>query len=384
MAKFARVSPHGGWIAFLQHPIRHDDAEGCESSISTQGWWRPMAVERRRAGVDPPGDEFGSPRRVTAGHDRCGGSAWWQTRLVGRRQERSVLRDGCPDGTVVCWRGKRGGWRWRVGWMATRRSGVYRGSTGRGCRRCLRAAPWCCLTKAERRLVGSHGISVRNAITPLFGWVTGCHGLSPTDVGAVARHRSDAIQADSHFGGSGARADFWRMAYQWAHFFPDGRRLLALAMSRSMVCGFWVFPGLRGRAVRSRCRSLRRWPCAMRRFADGTQIAVLSGRWQVTTVPTTGEPAVVPFGSRWLLLPVQCDGQWLLVQHLKSSRSTGLWCRACISEIGRADGLAGVGAGGHHRREFDHRRGRLRRQNRTMYPTAGDLRALPGAGLAVR
>jgi len=97
-----------------------------------------------------------------------------------------------------------------------------------------------------------------------------------------------------------------------------------------MVCGFGVRDLEPGGSKPVPITS--EMACAMRRFSpDGTQIAVLQRRWQsYNCFLRLGSRAGCAFGEPLAPLRFSADGQWLLVQHLKSSRAPGLWCRACI------------------------------------------------------
>jgi len=46
--------------------------------VASDGWSSAAGLA-----WNPPGDEVGSPRRVTAGHDRCGDQPAWQTAAGG-------------------------------------------------------------------------------------------------------------------------------------------------------------------------------------------------------------------------------------------------------------------------------------------------------------
>jgi hypothetical protein len=102
------------------------------------------------------------------------------------------------------------------------------------------------------------------------------------------------------------------LEYQWARFFPDGHRLLALANEPNQPLRLYVQP-LEGKPFQITP------PTVVRNVAispDGTNVALMSADRQLLIYPVAGgEARLVPTAEP--LAPVLwTEGDWLFVQHV--------------------------------------------------------------------
>src|SRR5262249_39218835 len=113
--------------------------------------------------------------------------------------------------------------------------------------------------------------------------------------------------------GNAAELPVSGLEYQWARYFPDGQRLIALANEPGRPLRLYVQP-LGGKPVPITP------PTVARNVAvspDGTEVAVLSGNGKLAIYPVAegGTARVVPTLEALAPLLWTQDG-WLYVQHL--------------------------------------------------------------------
>jgi eukaryotic-like serine/threonine-protein kinase len=109
------------------------------------------------------------------------------------------------------------------------------------------------------------------------------------------------------------------LTYQWARFFPDGRRLLVLGSEAGKPLSLYVQP-LTGSAppaalaAESMVRNTAISP-------DGTRVAVLLPDGRLVLYSTSGgRPITIPAAEPLAPIHWSRDGEWLFVQHLRSYR----------------------------------------------------------------
>jgi WD40 repeat protein len=103
------------------------------------------------------------------------------------------------------------------------------------------------------------------------------------------------------------------LEYQWVRYFPDGRRLLALASEPDRPLRLYVQPP-DGKPYPITP------PTVARNVAispDGTRIAVFTGDRKLTIYPTTQNASAQAVLTNGMLAPLLwTEGDWLYMQHL--------------------------------------------------------------------
>jgi DNA-binding winged helix-turn-helix (wHTH) protein len=319
-----RVSPDSRQIAFIEHPVRHDDAGAVKTIDLTgqartlsAGWANASGVAWNRNGeVWFTATRDASPRSVwavsTNGH----------LRPVGQAPGILTLRDIAPDGKLLVT-------------VESRRLEIAGRIEGDARERSLSLTDWSrvqqlsadggtLLFDESGEGAGEHTLSyVRRTrtgeIVRLGEGVA--QGLTPDDSAAILLSEDRKHLRQMPISGGGARElTASGFLYQWARPFPTGDRLLALANPPGQPLGLYVQTIADGKAVPLAV------PMTVRNSAiapDGSQVAVLTPEGRLTIYPTAGGAArVIP--SSEPLAPVRWtrDGQWLFVQHLRASVQT--------------------------------------------------------------
>jgi DNA-binding winged helix-turn-helix (wHTH) protein/WD40 repeat protein len=312
-----RVSPRGDRIAFIEHPVRHDN-RGTVKLADANGSVRALSDEWADAGGiawHPSQDEIW----ITASRDNTPKSLWAITpsrkaRPVAQIAGVLTLRDIAPDGRVLVSRDTA-----RLE-MAGLRDGDQRD---------LSLLDWSRVAdvSADGRLVlfdesgvaGGPEYSVylrrlEDNSTAQLGEGLGM-GLSLDGKYALTLSPRDR----AHFRllplGEGKPIDLppTGLEYQWARYFPDGHHLLALANEPGKPLRLYV-QSLEGKPFPITP------PTVVRNVAispDGTQVALMSADRQLLIYPAVagGKAHLVPT-SEPLAPLLWTEGDWLFVQHV--------------------------------------------------------------------
>ena len=313
-----RVSPRGDRIAFIEHPVRHDN-RGTVKLVDTTRTVRSLSEEWADAGGiawHPSQDEIW----VTASRDNTPKSVWAITssgkaRPVAQNAGVLTLRDIAPDGTALLSRDtarlemagmKDGGAQLDLSWLDWSRVADV-STDGR------------LVLFDESGVAGGPQYSVYlrrldDDSTRQLGDGLGM-GLSPDGKYALTLSPRDRSRFRAVPLGEGKPIDLpsTGLEYQWARYFPDGQRLLALANEP-------------GRPLRLYVQSLEGKPfpitppTVVRNVAispNGARVALMSAERQLLIYPTVagGKAQLVPT-SEPLAPLLWTDGDWLFVQHV--------------------------------------------------------------------
>ena len=319
-----RVSPFDDRIAFVDHPVRHDDA-GAIKIVDEEG--KQETVSAGWASVS--GLAWKSTREVwfTATRDAAPRSLWsmnmaGNVRSVGQAPGNLTLRDIAPDGRVLVT-------------VESRRLEMAARISQEENERDVSLTDWSRVQQlsGDGSLLlfdesgegsGSHPVSyVRNTRT---GEVVRlgegyAQGFAFNDASAllISEDRKQLLTVPVS-GGAASALDDGGVKHQWVRFFPDGEYLLALAARPGEPLKLYVRP-LRG------TKSVPiTGPLMVRNVAiapDGKTVAALTpeGKLALFRVPS-GEPTYLP--SDGPLAPIRWsrDGEWLFVQHLRQQNSS--------------------------------------------------------------
>jgi WD40 repeat protein len=314
-----RISPDGNRIAFVEHPVRHD----------TQGSIKLAELGR-------------SVRALTGLWANVGGVAWHPS---GREIWFTASRDGAPKSLwAVSASGSVRSLSQIAGNMTLRDiSGDGRALISRDTQRLETAAV--VAGEANQRDLSWHDWSriadvSADGRTVLFDesgiaagpqYVVYIHRLHDHSTVRIGEGRAMALSPDGKFAlalGTQERTHFrllpigegtavelppTGLEYQWARFFQDGKRLLALASEPDQPLRLYVQP-LTGKPFPITP------PIVVRNVAispDGTKVALLSADGQLAIYPAVGQgaPRIVP--TTEALAPLLwTDNNYLYVQHL--------------------------------------------------------------------
>jgi len=317
-----RTSPQGERIAFIEHPVRHDDrgsvmlAEAGRAVRTLSGEWAGAA------GLAwlPSGDEVW----FTATRDNAPKSLWavsrsGKLRPVAQIAGTMTLRDIAPDGRVLAAR-------------ETRLLEMAALVAGEAALQNLSWLDWSRVAdvSTDGRLVLFDEAGV--AAGPQY--LVYLRRMEDHSTVRLGSGRAMALSPDGRFALTLGTEDRTRfrllplgegkplelpptgLEYQWARYFPDGRRLLALASESGQPLRLYVQP-LDGRPFPITP------PIVVRNVAlspDGTKVALLSAEGKLVIYPaaesgSAGEvvPTVEPLAP---LLWAPDD--WLYVQHIGS------------------------------------------------------------------
>ncbi len=314
-----RVSPSGDRIAFIEHPVRHDN-RGTVKLADADGTVRSLSDEWADAGGiawHPSRGEIW----FTASPDNTPKSLWAMTpsqkpRPIAHIAGVLTLRDIAPDGSALVSRD-------------TARLEMAGLTKADGAQRDLSLLDWSRVAdvSADGRLVlfdesgvaGGPGYSVYlrrmddDSAAQFVGDGLGM-GLSPDGKHALTLSFRDR----THFrlvplgGGTALNLRPTGLEYQWARYFPDGHRLLALANEPNQPLRLYV-QTLEGRP------SPITPPTVVRNVAispDGTNVALMSADRQLLVYPVSGgDPHLVPTAEPLAPL-LWAEGDWLFVQHV--------------------------------------------------------------------
>jgi len=317
-----RVSPDGARIAFLEHPVRHDDGGGVKL-VQANGSRQALAEGWSSAGGlawHPSGKEVW----FTAA--RSGGlrSLWavtlaGQVRPVAQAPGTLTLRDIGPDGRALVTRDSR----------RLEMAGSLRGEPGE---RSLSWLDWSRVqdVSADGSIVlfdesgegagsssvvyvhrADDGSSVRvgegraMALSPDGGTVL--------TLGMSERTRFRLLPLS---GGPPRELPPTGLQYQWARFFPDGRRLLVLGNEPGKGLRLYI-QSLENPSVAPSAITPEVMVRNVSISPDGQRVAVLSADGKLAVYPAgrPGEPRIIPTSEPLAPMHWSGDGQWLFVQH---------------------------------------------------------------------
>jgi DNA-binding winged helix-turn-helix (wHTH) protein len=313
----------GDRIAFVEHPVRHDN-RGTVKFVQRDQAARPLSLEWSNAGGvawHPRLNEVW----FTASRDGAPKSLWAATmsgevRSVAQIAGTMTLRDMAPDGRALVTReteqlemavvvagqsGQRNlSWLdWsRVADVSADGQSILFDESG--------------VAAGARYMIYLHRMSDHSTVRLGKGRAM---GLSPDGrfaltLGVEPRTRFHLVPLSDPASGATVELPETGLEYQWARFFPDGKRLLALANEPDQPLRLYVQP-LDGKPFPITP------PVVVRNIAvspDGNQVAILSARGKLEIYPATGGadaareiPTPRPLGP---LLWTSDD--WLYVQEI--------------------------------------------------------------------
>jgi eukaryotic-like serine/threonine-protein kinase len=314
-----RVSPRADRLAFVDHPVRHDN-RGTIKLAEANGTVRSLSQEWADAGGiawHPSRDEVW----FTASRDNSPKSLWavtltGTTRTVAQIAGVMTLRDIAPDGSALVSRD-------------TARLEMAAVTEGDAVQRDLTLLDWSRVAdvSADGRLVlfDESGVAggpdyslylrrLNDDSTVQLGDGLGM-GLSPDGKHALMLSPRDRARFRLLPLGEGKPVDLppTGLEYQWARYFPDGRHLLALANEPGKPLRLYVqslegapFPITPPTVVRNVAIS-----------PDGARVALMSADRQllIYRVVAGGEAQVVPTPEPLAPL-LWTESDWLVVQHV--------------------------------------------------------------------
>ncbi len=318
-----RMSPDGGKIAFIQHPVRHDDA-GSVMVIDTNGkiqgtpvdWtsanglaWHPRTGELWLTAV-----RLNNSRSVWASKP---GRTW---RPVAQAPGVLTIRDIAPDGRVLVSRDtRRLEMAGRIG-----ANGPEQTMTWLDWSRIQEVSPDGSLVLFDEggQAAGSHNIvyayRTRDSRAVRVGEGRAM-SLAPDlrhvlTLGTHDRSHFRLLSIDGH-----ETVDLPNVGleYQWGRFFPDGKRILALASEPGKGLHLYV------QSVEPGSRPVPITPAmAVRNVAispDGDQVAVLTAKGDLALYPTTpGQPRIIASGEPLAPVHWSKDRYHIFVEHLRA------------------------------------------------------------------
>ena len=313
-----RVSPRGDRVAFLEHPVRHDN-RGTIKVADAGGAIRTLTKEWPAAGGiawHPAGDEIW----FTASPDGSPKSLWAVTlagelRSVAHIAGTMTLRDLASDGRALASRD-------------TEQLEMAALVTGERTQRNLSWLDWSRVADISddgrlvlfdesgvgggaQNLVYVHRLDDESTVRigPGVAMAFAPDGKSVLMLGTDDRTRLRLTPLGE---GKGEDLPPTGLHYQWARYFPDGRRLLALANEPGQPLRLFVqAPGGKPAPITP--------PVVVRNVTispDGRRVILLPANGKLTIYPTDGgAPQVVPTAD--VLAPLLwTDDDWLYVQHM--------------------------------------------------------------------
>jgi len=314
-----RISPRDDSIAFIEHPVRHDD-RGSVRLAEIGRSIRTLAGEWASAG----GLAFDSAGRevwFTASQDGRPKFLWavtlsGQVRTIAQVAGRMTLRDIAPDGRVLA----------SLDTQQLEMAGLVDGESGQ---RNLSWLDWSRVAdvSADGRIV----LFEESGVGAGSQYQIYVHRLDDHRTVRVGDGRAMALTRDGKSVlalGTDERSRFrllplseghtvelppTGLEYQWARFFPDGDRLLALANEPGHPLRLFVQP-LDGKPFPITP------PIVVRNVAispDGSRVALLAANGQLTIYPTTENGAPRTISTSDSLGPLLWTADdWLYVQHV--------------------------------------------------------------------
>ena len=331
-----RVAPGDDTVAFIEHPVRHDDA-GAIRIVDARG--NAVTLADGWASASGLAWKTGDEIWFTAARDNAPRSVWavrrdGRLRTVGQAPGILTLRDIGPDGRVLLS-------------VETRRLEMAGAMTGEARERDFSLTDW---SRVQQ-------LSPDGSLILFDESGEGAGGRSVTYVrktrsSEIVRVRDGLAQgfdvpASSVFVLSEDRKKLWRvpigggtgeelpssgLIYQWARPFPDGTRLLALANLPDEPLGLYI------QNLQTGTANPLTGPLMVRNASvsnDGSTVAILNPEGKLLLYATTGGPPHT-IASDEPLAPIRWskDDQWLYVLHLRSSVQSS----ALVSRLRTATG----------------------------------------------
>jgi hypothetical protein len=316
-----RVSPGDDAIAFIEHPVRHDDA-GSIRLVDTRGNATMLADDWASAS----GLAWKNHDEIwfTAARDNAPRSVWAvrrdrQVRSVGQAPGVLTLRDIAQDGRVLLS-------------VESRRLEMAGAIAGEAHERSFSLTDW----SRVQQLSPDGTLLLFDESGEATGWRPVAY-VRNTRSGEIVRLREGLAQGFDPTaasvlvlsedrmklwkvpagGGAGTELPSSGLVYQWARPFPGGTRLLALANLPQQPLRLYVQTVQTGKAVPLTDSLMVRNASAS---PDGDSVAVLDPDGKLLLYSTSGR-ALREIPSAEPLAPVRWsgDGQWLYVMHLRAS-----------------------------------------------------------------
>jgi DNA-binding winged helix-turn-helix (wHTH) protein/Tol biopolymer transport system component len=314
-----RVSPRGNRIAFIEHPIRND-TRGSIKVIEPGSPSRILSDEWMSAGGiawHPSGNEIW----FTASRGSAPKSLWAVTlsgalRPVAQIAGTMTLRDMAPDGRALVSRDTE---LLEMAAMTADEEGL----------RDLSWLDWSRVAdiSADGRLV----LFDESGVASGAEYLVYVRRLDDDATVRLGEGSAQGLTADGKFALTLGASDRTRLRllplgegkpielpqtgleYQWLRYFPDGRRLLALASAPGQPLRLYVQPP-EGKPYPITP------PIAARNVAiapDGTKVAVLGGDRKLAIYQTHGDGAARAVATKETLAPLLwTEDDWLYVQHI--------------------------------------------------------------------
>jgi len=317
-----RLSPSNDAVAFIEHRGRHDDAgavlfvdAGGKITTLSSGWVAAVGLA-----WNPRQNEVW----FTASRENAPRSLWavsrgGKLRSISQSPGALTVRDIASDGRVLLSRESR----------RLEMAGLIQGESGE------RSFSWMDWSRVQElspdgSLVlfdesgegaGSHSIvylrQTRSGETIRLGEGL-AQGLSPDGKSALLLTEDRThLRLTPIAGGVGRDLLDAALHYQWARFFPEGSRLLVLGSKSGENLRLYI------QEIESGALTALTKPMMVRNVAispDGASIAALTSEGKLAIYPATpGDPLMLPFTEPLAPLRWSSDGQWLFVQHLRSS-----------------------------------------------------------------
>ena len=315
-----RVSPVGNTVAFIDHPVRHDDA-GVIKTVDIEGHTRTLSTGWASAG----GLAWKNAREIwfTATRDRTPRQLWSVTtagrlRAIGQAPGVLTLQDIAPDGRVLLT-------------LESRRLEMAGRVAGDTAERDLSLTDWsrvqqlssdgsAVLFDESGESSGAHPVSylrrMRTGEVIRLGEGL-AQGFSADERSALILGESRHLLTLAPLAG-GPRSPLARsgLEYQWVRPFPSGDRLLALGNEPGHPLRLYV------QSIASGQAEALTPPLMVRNVAispDCSQIAWLTPEGELALYSTERRSVqVIPSTEPLAPLRWSRDGTWLYVQHLRS------------------------------------------------------------------
>jgi len=316
-----RVSPASDAVAFIEHPVRHDDA-GAICLVDLKGNASILAAEW----ANVSGLAWRNSQEVwfTAARANAPRSVWavrreGRLRAVGQAPGALTLRDIAPDGRVLLS-------------VESRRLEMAGAMAGEGRERDFSLTNW----SRVQQLSPDASLLLFDESGEATGWRAVAY-VRRTRSGDVIRLREGLAQGFDRAGSSAFvlsedRTKLWRvpvsggageelpsagLVYQWARPFPDGQRLLALANLPQQPLRLYLQTAKTGESVPLTGPLMVRNAAAS---SDGKWVAILSPEGKLMVYPTDGSsPREISADEPLAPIRWSIDGQWLFVMHLRAS-----------------------------------------------------------------
>jgi len=328
-----RVAPGDDSVAFIEHPVRHDDAgairmvDGRGNAVTLADSWASASGLAWKTG-----DEIW----FTAARDNAPRSMWavrrdGRLRRIGQAPGILTLRDIGPDGRVLL----------SVESRRLEMAGAIMGEAGErdfsltDWSRVQQLSPDGSLILFDESGEGAGGRSMAyvrktrsDDIVRLRAGLAQGFDVTASSALVLSDDRTKLWRVP--IGGTGEELPSSGLIYQWARPFPDGTRLLALANLPEQPLGLYI------QNLQTGTANLLAGPLMVRNASvskDGSTVAILNPEGKLLLYATTGGPPRTiasdepPAPIRW-----SYDDQWLYVIHLRSSvQSSALVSRLRIA-----------------------------------------------------